>query len=46
MKKKLRKLSYWADRQEKKEQKANFGPRTVICKNQEEFNESAGGVQL
>jgi hypothetical protein len=37
MKKKIRKLSYWADREEEKEQKRNFGPRTVICKNQEEF---------
>ena len=38
MKKKLRKLSYLADRQEEKEHKANFGPRTVVCRNQEEFN--------
>jgi len=37
MKKKFRKLSYRADRQEEKEQKANFGPLTVICKNHEDF---------
>jgi hypothetical protein len=37
MKRKLRKLSYWADRQEEKDQKGNFGPRTVVCRSQEEF---------
>jgi len=36
MKKRI--LNYWADKAEKKEQEANFGPRTVVCRNQEEFN--------
>ena len=31
-------LSHWADKAEEKEQEANFGPRTVVCRNQEEFN--------
>ncbi len=38
MKRKLRKLSYWADRQAEKEHTSNFGPRTVVCKNQGEFD--------
>jgi hypothetical protein len=36
MKKRI--LSYWADKAGEKEHKANFGPRTVVCRNQEEFN--------
>lgn len=38
MKMKVRKLSLLADRQVEKEHTSNFGPRTVVCKNQKEFD--------
>ena len=34
---KQRILNYWADKAEQKEQETNFGPKTVVCKNQREF---------
>lgn len=55
MKMKVRKLSLLADRQVEKEHTSNFGPRTVVCKNQKEFDKvleefnyqmvSPGGLQ-